>query len=220
MSDSQFERLKILPFSDGTFATTGKITEPITKALAKQPDMKVTVFPVLDHKKVPSSLLQVIEDEFNHVVKEGLTYPYDKPIHGQDFIDYWFKHFVAIMIAGEHKEFPELDYEGYKQIFLGNFYVKPNYVGRSSHVCNGGFIVNHEKRGLGLGVELGKIYLQWAPQLGYVYSVFNLVFETNTASVKIWDSLGFERIGYVKNVAVLKGINRLVGAHIYGKDLV
>ena len=87
-------------------------------------------------------------------------------------------------------------------------------------MCNAGFVVNHEKRGLGLGKELGRKYLVWAPQLGYVYSVFNLVFETNIASLKIWDGLGFERIGYVKNVAVLKGHKHLVGAHMFGKDLV
>lgn len=72
---------------------------------------------------------------------------------------------------------------------------------------------------MGLGKELGKKYLQVAPELGYVYSVFNLVFETNIASLKIWDSLGFDRIGYVKNVAVLEGENKLVGAYMYGKDL-
>ena len=45
------------------------------------------------------------------------------------------------------------------------------------------------------------------------------MFETNIASLKIWDSLGFDRIGYVKNVAVLEGENKLVGAYMYGKDL-
>lgn len=73
--------------------------------------------------------------------------------------------------------------------------------------------------GLGLGKELGAKYLDIAPRLGYVYSVFNLVFETNVPSLKIWDSLGFERIGYVKNVAVLKGHDKLVGAYMFGKDL-
>ena len=85
-------------------------------------------------------------------------------------------------------------------------------------MCNSGFLINTNERGLGLGKELGRKYLQIAPQIGYVYSVFNLVFETNVASLKIWDSIGFERIGYVKNVAVLKGMDKLVGAHMFGYD--
>lgn len=33
---------------------------------------------------------------------------------------------------------------------------------------------------------------------GYTYSVFNLVYETNVASCRIWDSLGFERISTLR----------------------
>lgn len=55
---------------------------------------------------------------------------------------------------------------------------------------------------------------------GYTYSVFNLVFANNTASMKIWDDLGFERIGRVKKAARLANSEELVDAVIYGKDLV
>jgi len=30
---------------------------------------------------------------------------------------------------------------------------------------------------------------------GYIYSVFNLVYVSNVASCRLWDSLGFDRIG-------------------------
>ena len=33
---------------------------------------------------------------------------------------------------------------------LGSFYVKPNYPGRSSHVCNGGFLVTDAARNRGV----------------------------------------------------------------------
>lgn len=160
----------------------------------------------------PRELLVKLWEEFNYVVEEGRTYPFCAKFSYEEYMEYLFggKKFLAIL-AEEDETTPDS--------FLGHFYVKPNYVGRSSHVCNGGFVVNHSKRGLGLGKELGRKYLAYAPRLGYVYSVFNLVYETNVASLKIWDSLGFERIGYVKNVAMLKGESSLVGAHIYGKDL-
>lgn len=219
VSPEKFSQLQNLPFSDGKFTNLPQITKPITFALEKDEKKLVTLFPIHDWRQVPESLIRVLQDEFNYVVEEGLTYPYENTMNYDEFVQYWFKHFVAILLEGEFEVLPDLSYDEFKSIFLGNFYVKPNYIGRCSHVCNGGFIVNHNKRGLGIGKEMGKKYLLWAPQLGYVYSVFNLVFDTNVASMKIWDSLGFERIGYVKNVAVLKGINRLVGAHMYGKDL-
>ena len=44
---------------------------------------------------------------------------------------------------------------------------------------------------------MGSSFLHYAPKLGYRGSVFNLVYEDNPASLKIWDTLGFQRIGLV-----------------------
>ena len=53
----------------------------------------------------------------------------------------------------------------------------------------------------------------------FTYSVFNLVYETNVASTKIWDSLGFERIGRVKKCGKLKSYpGRKIDAIVYGYD--
>lgn len=220
---SEISFLSGLPFADGTFSTTPRVETAIYFKLQKDA-RPVTLFPVHDYTKVPENLILVLQDEFNYVVEEGLTYPHHETMDRETFIKYWFSAFVAILIDGDYtslqdEELINLSKQEWNQLFLGNFYIKPNYIGRCSHVCNAGFIVNHLKRGLGLGKELGRKYLVWAPKLGYVYSVFNLVFESNPASIRIWDSLGFDRIGYVKNVAMLKGFDKLVGAVMFGKDL-
>lgn len=55
---------------------------------------------------------------------------------------------------------------------------------------------------------------------GYTYSVFNLVYESNVASCRIWDALGFKRIGRVKGCGNLKSYpDQLIDAIIYGRDL-
>ena len=54
---------------------------------------------------------------------------------------------------------------------------------------------------------------------GYTYSVFNLVYESNTASCRIWDSLGFKRIGRVPGCGNLRSFGEPVDAIIYGRDL-
>ncbi|QBM87914.1 Ribosomal protein S18 acetylase RimI [Metschnikowia aff. pulcherrima] len=213
------EHLKTLPYADRQYATTPKFTENVVFKLAKTGQ---TVTLLTAHKKedMPAGLLHLAWQEMNHVIDEGRTYPHYLEFTYDDFLAYFFEGFAAVLIEGE------LDpkWAGEPQTFwdekyLGHFYIKPNYIGRCLHVCNAGFVVNHNRRGLGLGKELGKQYLAIAPQLGYVYSVFNLVFETNVASYKIWESLGFERLGYIKNVAMLKGEDKLVGAYMYGKDL-
>jgi len=76
-------------------------------------------------------------------------------------------------------------------------------------------------RGRGVGKALGESYLYYAPRLGYRYSVFNLVYANNMASLRIWDGLGFDRIGLVKGAGRLRsaGEGNYVDAVIYGKDL-
>lgn len=105
----------------------------------------------------------------------------------------------------------------YYQIVTG-FYIKPNFPGRCSHICNGGFIVMQDQRGNGVGKVMGKAYLQLAPLMGYKASVFNLVFEDNVASVKLWSRLGFNVIGRIPRAGRLNGKNHLVDALIFHYD--
>ncbi|CAO3649687.1 unnamed protein product [Cunninghamella echinulata] len=44
---------------------------------------------------------------------------------------------------------------------------------------------------------MGECFPVVASTLGYKASVFNLVFENNTASVKIWKRLGFQEVGRI-----------------------
>jgi len=59
-------------------------------------------------------------------------------------------------------------------------------------------------------------FLHYAPKLSYKSSIFNLVFASNVASIRLWDNLGFERVGIVKGAGSLKGFTELVDAYIYG----
>jgi len=78
------------------------------------------------------------------------------------------------------------------------------------------FLVPKAVRGQGSGHYLGQAFLQFAPELGYKSSVFNLVFASNTASIRLWEKLGFERVGIVRGAGRLKGHKDLVDAYIYG----
>ncbi|EFX03353.1 histone acetyltransferase [Grosmannia clavigera kw1407] len=181
-----------------------------------------TVVPFASRTQVPPSLLLYLSDQFRKEIEGGDTYPMIDPMPFEKFASYWFQNFGAIMLLG-HIDRSEDVVEGrdWSKECLGSFYIKPNYPGRSSHVCNAGFLVTDASRNRGVGRLMGESYLEWAPKLGYTYSVFNLVYETNVASCKIWDGLGFKRIGRVKGCGNLKSYpGRLVDAIIYGRDLV
>jgi hypothetical protein len=99
-----------------------------------------------------------------------LTYPMVEPLPLENFGPYWFGVFGAIMLLGEiqdGRELHEMARRGcdWERECLGSFYIKPNYPGRSSHVCNGGFLVTDASRNRGVGRLMGETYLDWAPKL-------------------------------------------------------
>jgi GNAT superfamily N-acetyltransferase len=180
-----------------------------------------TIVPFSSPHQVPTSLLAYLSDQLNKEIENGDTYPMIDTMPVDKFGSYWFQNFAAVMLLG-NIEGPEEVTEGknWARECLGSFYIKPNYPGRSSHVCNAGFLVTDAARNRGVGRLMGESYLEWAPRLGYTYSVFNLVYETNVASCRIWDALGFKRIGRVKGAGNLKSYpGQLIDAIIYGRDL-
>lgn len=184
-----------------------------------------TIIPFSAPNQVPRSLLAYLCDQLGREIEKGDTYPMVEPLPLDSFGPYWFGVFGAIMLLGEivdGRELHEMARQGcdWERECLGSLYIKPNYPGRSSHVCNGGFLVTDASRNRGVGRLMGETYLDWAPKLGYTYSVFNLVYETNVASCRIWDALGFKRIGRVKDCGNLKSHpGELIDAIIYGRDL-
>ncbi|GAA5977341.1 hypothetical protein JCM11641_000069 [Rhodosporidiobolus odoratus] len=202
-----------------TPARTGGPLAPRTYPLAK-PGTALTVFPSR-RETVPHELVEYLASVFNAVVEEGRTYPQMSALSVGEFAAYFFSAdcFIGLLdvaptdlgdaSAGMDRE-QEYSLESvragrdWKECVLGMFYVKPNYPGRSSHLCNGGFVVPSHHRGLRVGSTLGRSYLYFAPSLGYRGSVFNLVYVSNEASVRIWDGLGFKRAGLIPGAGKLK----------------
>ncbi|KAL4869046.1 hypothetical protein BDV12DRAFT_88386 [Aspergillus spectabilis] len=169
---------------------------------------------------LPRSLLKFLHREFSEEITQGCTYPMEEPMELEKFGEYWFGTYAVIAVL-EPKDFSTgLEERDWEKECLGTFYIKPNYPGRCSHVCNAGFLTTSTARGQGVGMLMGKAYLLYAQLLGYKYSVFNLVFENNVASVKIWERLGFSVIGRVPGAARLANSEELVDALIIGKELV
>ncbi|KFX95541.1 hypothetical protein O988_05749, partial [Pseudogymnoascus sp. VKM F-3808] len=180
-----------------------------------------TIVPFSSRYGVPPTLLQYLSDTMNKEIEGGDTYPMMDTMTTDAFATYWFQNFGAIMLLGTYASASAVT-EGndWATQCLGSFYIKPNYTGRSSHISNAGFLVTDSARNRGVGRLMGEAYLAWAPLLGYTYSVFNLVYETNVASCRIWDALGFKKIGRVPGCGNLKSYpDRLVDAIIYGREL-
>ncbi|PTU20711.1 hypothetical protein P175DRAFT_0493044 [Aspergillus ochraceoroseus IBT 24754] len=184
-----------------------------------------TLVPFSSAMEVPRSLLAHLSDQLNKEIEKGDTYAMIDPIPFSHFGPYWFSNFGAIMLLGDIKtvheaQMMERTRVNWGKVCLGSFNIRPNYPGRSSHVCNGMFLVTDAARNKGVGRLMGEAYLEWAARLGYTYAVFNLVYESNVASCRLWEGLGFKRIGRVPGAGrLIANPGEYVDAIIYGRDL-
>jgi hypothetical protein len=129
-----------------------------------------TLLPVSSVEEAPRSLLSYLSDQLNKEIDKGDTYPMIDPIPLEQFGPYWFSNFGAVMLLGDIRSIQEmqaLERAGtdWSKICLGSFHIKPNYPGRSSHICNGTFLVTDAARNRGVGRLMGEGYLEWAPKL-------------------------------------------------------
>ena len=129
-----------------------------------------TVIPFSAPNQVPITLLAYLCDQLGREIEKGDTYPMVDPLPLDNFGPYWFGVFGAIVLLGEvrdGRQIHEMARNGcdWERECLGSFYIKPNYPGRSSHICNGGFLVTDASRNRGVGRLMGEIYLDWAPKM-------------------------------------------------------
>lgn len=128
-------------------------------------------------------------DLLNRELAGGMSYPQFGPLDEDAFSAYYLSHDALCMRRRADK------------FFMGSVYIKPNFPGRSGHICNGGFIVHESVRGIGVGSLLAKYFMALAPMLGFEAVFFNLVFADNEPSLRIWKKLGFQHVGTITQAA-------------------
>ncbi len=121
---------------------------------------------------------------FSRIVAAGEGFPQSPPVTRREFDEYFVDHSSAVCVAR---------FGGY---LIGAYYVKPNFVGRASHIANAGYFVLTPYRGTGVGRMLVQHSLGEARRQGFDAMMFNLVFETNPAR-SLYRRLGFEEIGRI-----------------------
>jgi len=117
----------------------------------------------------------IVEDEWfagmalmNLVIREGRSWPFEEEfISVEDWRGYFLSHTAFVVRALDNGMDAAQRNSSSKGEILGCFYIKPNFPGRCSHVCNGGFITAPRFRGLGIGRLMGKVFLKAAKDLGY-----------------------------------------------------
>lgn len=125
---------------------------------------------------------------FQAVIQTESTYVFAAGASRDDAYTYWFGPGVASYVAEE------------AGVIHAMYKLVANQRDLGDHVANASFMVDARYSGRGIGRLLGEHCLQQAKQAGYLAMQFNFVVSTNTAAVRLWQSLGFAIVGILTQV--------------------
>lgn len=143
---------------------------------------------------------------FDQIVRDGETYAYPADLTADQAWSLW-----SAPAPGQTVVYDD-------GAIRGSAMMGPNRPGRGSHVGTASFMVSPEARGRGVGRALADYVIAWHREAGYRAIQFNAVVETNTAAVRLWQSLGFTIVGTVPE-AFDSRTHGLVGLHVMHKRL-
>ncbi|MCD7844019.1 MAG: GNAT family N-acetyltransferase [Clostridiales bacterium] len=80
---------------------------------------------------------------------------------------------------------------------VGMYILHPNNVGRCGHICNASYAVRADLRGQHIGEALVRHSLEKGRELGFRVLQFNAVVCSNVHALRLYEKLGFVRLGIV-----------------------
>lgn len=125
---------------------------------------------------------------WNEVVQDGNAFPQTELLDTESGSDFFASQsFTGIAVDNDTNE------------VVGLYILHPNNVGRCGHISNASFAVKKNKRGQHIGEALVQDCLSTAKKLGFKILQFNAVVSTNLPALKLYEKMGFTRLGTIPN---------------------
>lgn len=77
----------------------------------------------------------------------------------------------------------------------GLYILHPNNIGRCGHIANASYAVDAAARGKHIGERLVRHSLEQGRRLGFRVLQFNAVVKSNAGAIRLYEKLGFTRLG-------------------------
>ena len=133
---------------------------------------------------------------WNEVVEEGEAFPQRETLtldSGREF--FAGQSYTGVARAGDGR-------------IEGLYILHPNNVGRCGHICNASYAVSPGMRGRHVGEQMVRHCMAKGKELGFGILQFNAVVRTNTAALRLYEKLGFTRLGVIPGGFLLKDGSR------------
>ena len=86
----------------------------------------------------------------------------------------------------------------------GLYILHPNNIGRCGHICNASYAVRRDLRGQHTGEKLVTHCMQKGKELGFLILQFNAVVASNRYALRLYEKLGFIRLGTIPGGFLMK----------------
>ena len=87
---------------------------------------------------------------------------------------------------------------------VGLYILHPNNIGRCGHICNASYAVRKDVRGRRIGELLVTHCMDEARKLGFTILQFNAVVKSNERALRLYEKLGFVRLGVIPRGFLMK----------------
>ena len=137
-------------------------------------------------KKLDSALLSDCVSIWNEVVMAGKVFPQIEPLTIDEAESFFNNQtYTGVAIDQDTDE------------IVGMYILHPNNIGRCGHICNASYAVKSNKRGHHIGEYLVKDCMQQAKEHGFKILQFNAVVASNIGALKLYERLGFVKLGTI-----------------------
>lgn len=130
---------------------------------------------------------------WNQVVEEGKAFPQTELLTEENG-DVFFKE----------QSFTGIAYDENSGEIVGLYILHPNNIGRCGHICNASYAVRADVRGCHIGELLVRHCLAKGKELGFRILQFNAVVRSNTYALRLYEKLGFVRLGTIPGGFLMK----------------
>ncbi len=140
----------------------------------------------MNFREIEDNDIEKAKELWNEVIRDGVAFPQENELSINEAKEF-FKSQTSTVVAEDNNE------------IIGLYILHPNNVGRCSHIGNLSYIIDKSKRGNHLGEQLVKNSLLKAKEKGFKIIQFNAVVKDNISAIKIYEKLGFQKLGMIPN---------------------
>ena len=155
----------------------------------------------LEFRKYSDSDLVAMQRIWNEVVSAGDAFPGEQPLSLQECRSYFAAQTLTTLAVLDGR-------------VVGLYILHPNNMGRAAHIANASYAVDSTVRGQRVGEGLVRHCLSQLAVYGFTGLQFNAVVATNIVAIKLYEKLGFVRVGTIPGGFRLPG-DVYCDIHIY-----